>query len=284
MISVDRFCLNRKAAPGVSLADTIRFVAKAGLQNIELRNDLYGAADNSTILDHLNGLDVKKLLGENDVSVETINAIGNMDKRDSIDENIASLTEMLEMSKDFNLKNIIFCPVRSNADSRSPQQRKSEAVQNVREYSKLLKKYQVNGLIEPLGFLDSTLRYPWEGQTVIEESSVDNFKLVADTFHYYLAGVTDEVFKQKIDPAYIGLVHLSAVTNNKSREQLDDQDRYMLSDNDVMHSARMANNIEKSGYKGLYAFEPFSDDLKKYSEEKAVTELLKSIKLVQNTN
>lgn len=282
MIPVERFCLNRKVAPGISLTNTISLVAKTGVKNIELRNDLYGAPNNSTILDNLSGKDLKTLLDEKGVNVESINAIGNMDKRAAIDENIASLTEMLEMSKDFKLKNIIFCPVRSTEDNRSKQQRKSEAIQNVQEYSELLKKYQVNGLIEPLGFLDSTLRFPWEGQQIIDESGVNNFKLVADTFHYHLANITDELFEQKIDSNYIGLVHLSSVTNDKTREQLDDQDRYMLDTADTMQSVHIASSIEKSGYQGLYAFEPFSDDLKKYDEKKVESELLNSIKLVQN--
>lgn len=284
MISTDRFCLNRKAAPGITLDKTLPMVASVGVKNIEVRNDLYGAPDNSSILDHFSGEQVKEMLTQNGVGVETINAIGNMDLRSAIDDNLASLKEMLEMAKSFDLKNIIFCPVRSDADTRSPEVRKQEAVLNVKDYSKMLKQYGVNGLIEPLGFLDSTLRFPWEGQAVIDQAGVDNFKLVADSFHYYLAEVSDQDFADKVDVNYIGLVHLSSVVDDKPREVLDDQDRYMLDEADIMNSVHIAHNIENAGYKGLYAFEPFSDDLKKYDENKATAELLKSIKLVQEGN
>lgn len=281
MIELNRFCLNRKAAPGISLEETIPLVAGVGVTNIELRNDLYGSVDNNAILDHLSGKHVADLLKDNHVSVETINAIGNMDKRDSIEDNLRSLTEMLEMSKDFSLKNIIFCPVRSKDDTRSSEQREKEAIANVKEYSKLLAKYNVGGLLEPLGFEDSTLRTPWEGQNVINKSGVDNFKLVADTFHYYLASVTPKEFEEEVDVNYIGLVHLSSVIDRKARNVLDDQDRYMLDKNDVMESAQWAKRFEIAGYKGLYAFEPFSDDLKKWNAEKVKDELMKSIDMVR---
>ncbi|MCO6543340.1 MAG: TIM barrel protein [Lactobacillus sp.] len=281
MFSIERFCLNRKAAPAISLDKTISLVASLGIKNIELRNDLYGIPDNSSILDKMSELDVKRVLEDNDVSVETINAVGNMDRRDMIDDNLASLTEMLDMTKDLQLKNIIFCPVRSKDDVRSARQRQEDAIANIKDYSQLLKKYNVNGLIEPLGFEDSTLRFPWEGQFIIDQAGVDNFKLVADTFHYYLANVTDDDFDNKVDVAYIGLVHLSSVMNNKSRRYLDDQDRYMLDEADIMNSIHIAHNIENAGYHGLYAFEPFSDDLKQYDEQRVKDELVKSIKLVQ---
>ncbi|GCD87341.1 MULTISPECIES: sugar phosphate isomerase/epimerase family protein [Lactiplantibacillus] len=281
MISIDRFCLNRKAAPGIDLATTIPAVAKLGLKNIEVRNDLYGAPDNASIFDHMANADVKQLLDENDVHLETINAIGNMDNRQMIDENLASLTEMLDMAKNLNLRKIIFCPVRSTDDHQSAEQRQADAVANVKDYSKVLKQYGVDGLIEPLGFTDSTLRTPWEGQAVIDKAGVDNFKLVADTFHYYLANVTDQQFHDQVDINYIGLVHLSAVTGDKPREELDDQDRYMLTEADVMKSADWAKKYEAAGYQGLYAFEPFSDDLKQWDRAKVEQELLKSIQLVR---
>ncbi|MCX0279517.1 sugar phosphate isomerase/epimerase family protein [Bombilactobacillus mellis] len=281
MIDISRFCLNRKAAPAITLDKTIPLVANLGIKNIELRNDLYGAPDNTTILDHLPDTKVKQLLDDNNVAIETINAVGNMDSREMIDTNLQSLKQMLEMTKNLNLRNIVFCPVRSQDDQRSAQQRQDEAVANVQDYSQLLKQYNVNGLIEPLGFLDGTLRFPWEGQAVIDKAGVDNFKLVADTFHYYLANVTETEFHNKVDVSYIGLVHLSSVLDHKEREKLDDQDRYMLDEHDIMDSVQIAHNIETAGYQGLYAFEPFSDDLKQYDEERVQEEISRSIELVQ---
>lgn len=162
MIDISRFCLNRKAAPAITLDKIIPLVSNLRIKNIELRNDLYGAPDNTTILDHLPDTKVKQLLDDNNVAIETINAVGNMDSREMIDTNLQSLKQMLEMTKNLNLRNIVFCPVRSQDDQHSTQQRQDEAVANVQDYSQLLKQYNINGLIEPLGFLDGTLRFPWE--------------------------------------------------------------------------------------------------------------------------
>ena len=84
-----------------------------------------------------------------------------------------------------------------------------------------------------------------------------------------------------MDVSYIGLVHLSSVLDHKEREKLDDQDRYMLDEHDIMDSVQIAHNIETAGYQGLYAFEPFSDDLKQYDEERVQEEISRSIELVQ---
>lgn len=281
MIDISRFCLNRKVAPAITLDKTIPLISNLRIKNIELRNDLYGAPDNTTILDHLPDTKVKQLLDDNNVAIETINAVGNMDNREMIDTNLQSLKQMLEMTKNLNLRNIIFCPDRSQDDQRSTQQRQDEVVANVQDYSQLLKQYNINGLIEPLGFLDGTLRFPWEGQAVIDKAGVDNFKLVADTFHYYLANVTEIEFHNKVDVSYIGLVHLSSILDHKEREKLDDQDRYMLDEHDIMDSVQIAHGIEAAGYQGLYAFEPFSDDLKQYDEERVQEEISRSIELVQ---
>lgn len=282
MITVNRFCVNRKAAPKIYLKDTVTLLNGLGIQHLEVRNDLGTSVDNAMILDDIDGVKANKIFGDNNVSVETINAVGNMDLRSNVDDNIRSLTEMLDVTKNINLKNIIFCPARLSNDSRTLSQVKSETIANLKEYEKVLDKYGVAGLIEPLGFIDSTLRFPWDCQNVIQESGVTNFKLVADTFHYYLAGIDTEKFNSKVDVSCIGLVHLSSVLKNKPRDLMDDQDRYMLNDSDVMESIKIAHMIEDAGYSGLYSFEPFSVDLKQYSKQQIRDEILNSVNIAQN--
>lgn len=280
MLSYDDFCINRKAAPGLDLKDFIRMVADLGIKYIELRNDITGKVDNSTILDDYQPEEIKALLDEKGIQVVDINAQGNMDSAAKLDENITSLEEMIRIGRVLKVKNILFCPVRDENDLRTSEEKHQGAVNNMRAYSKLLKENGMSGLLEPLGFMDSSLRTPWEAQEVIKDAGIDNFKLVADNFHYYLANVTQADFNTKVDPQMVGLVHLSSVINHKKREDLGDADRIMLDENDIMHADDHARMFENSSYNGLYSFEPFSPELYKWDAEKAKKEIIHSINLI----
>lgn len=280
MISYDEICINRKAAPGLDLKDFIKMVSELGIKNIELRNDITGKVDNSTILDEYSPEEIKKLLDKYNITVVDINAQGNMDDASKLDNNLKSLQEMIDIGKKLNVKNILFCPVRDKNDNRSDKQKRKEAVANMRVYSKILKENNMSGLLEPLGFQDSSLQTPWLAQDIIKEANVDNFKLVADNFHYYLASVSKDDFENKVDPKMVGLVHLSSVVEDKPKDILDDADRFMLSEDDVMNAVGHVEMFENSAYDGLYSFEPFSPTLYGWDSKKAKEEIIHSIDLM----
>lgn len=280
MLTYNDFCINRKSAPGLDLKDFINMVADLNIKYIELRNDITGKVDNSTILDGYRPEEIKQLLDEKNIQVVDINAQGNMDLAENLEENLQSLNEMIDIGKVLHVKNILFCPVRDANDKRTSVERRQGAINNMKAYSKLLKENGMGGLLEPLGFMDSSLRTPWLAQDIIKAAKADNFKLVADNFHYYLAEVTREDFETKVDPNMVGLVHLSSVVNQKPREELGDADRVLVTKNDIMKALNHVKMFEESTYNGLYSFEPFSPDLYKWDAEKAKKEIVRSIDLI----
>lgn len=282
MLSYDKFCINRKAAPGLDLKDFIQMVSELGIKYIELRNDITGKVDNSTILDGYDADEIKELLDKSNIQVVDINAQGNMDSVDKLDENLRSLQEMIDIGEKLDVKNILFCPIRDTNDTRDADTKYKEAVENMRVYSKILKENNMSGLLEPLGFGDSSLQTPWLAQDIIKEANVDNFKLVADNFHYYLANVTRSDFNNKVNPNMVGLVHLSSVVEEKPREILDDADRIMLSERDIMDAVDHVKMFNDSSYNGLYSFEPFSPALYKWDADKAKKTITHSITLINN--
>ena len=104
MISYDEICINRKAAPGLDLKDFIKMVSELGIKNIELRNDITGKVDNSTILDEYSPEEIKKLLDKYNITVVDINAQGNMDDASKLDNNLKSLQEMIDIGKNLMSK------------------------------------------------------------------------------------------------------------------------------------------------------------------------------------
>ena len=55
----------------------------------------------------------------------------------------------------------------------------------------------------------------------------------------------------------------------------------MLSDRDVLNSVAQVKRLEMLGYKGNYAFEPFSSELEKWGAKEIEREIRRSIELLQ---
>ena len=84
------------------------------------------------------------------------------------------------------------------------------------------------GLVEPLGFASSSLRFKADAVEAIEEIGLgERFRLVHDTFHHYLAG------EVRLFPEWTGLVHISGVDDpDLPLERMRDEHRVLVGVND----------------------------------------------------
>ena len=139
------------------------------------------------------------------------------------------------------------------------------------------------GYVEPLGFSISSLRSSLLTQALIRDSGAP-YRIVLDTFHHYLSDVTQADFDAQIQVTQIGLVHLSGVEDGRDKGALSDEERIMLSAGDRLESRRQVQNLERLGYTGVYAFEPFSSQLDSWSEADIEREIRHSIALLQGKN
>lgn len=279
-VELSRFGLNRKAIPGRSLDEFFSFVQSLGIHDIELRNDMTDSNNASTIIDNGNVEDFKKLHDKYQMNILTFNAISLFNKPEKLQDNLKLLEEMCQLSNQIGNDAIIFCPDVDGNDKRTVTEKLDDAVHNLREYGKVLNKYHLNGLIEPLGFKDSTLRYPWEALRIIDYSGLTNFKIVVDTFHFYLAHITAEEFKNKVDIDKVGLVHLSGIDPIHEIREVQDQDRLFVSNEDILQNVEQVQLFEKLGYQGKYSFEAFSDSLINYSDQELSSAFKESVSLV----
>ena len=55
----------------------------------------------------------------------------------------------------------------------------------------------------------------------------------------------------------------------------------MLSDSDVLSSVMQVKRLEMLGYKGIYAFEPFSSQLNSWTPDETERQIRHSIELLQ---
>lgn len=121
----------------------------------------------------------------------------------------------------------------------------------------MLEKANIIALVEPLGFLSSSLRSKQEAVDAITAvGGVGRFKLVHDTFHHHLAG------GGAIFPEHTGIVHISGVIDpSLSVEDMQDGHRILVDGRDRLGNIAQIKALLGAGYTGAFSFEPFSPEV-----------------------
>lgn len=258
-IDRSRFCINRKIAPALSIEEFFQVVQKCGLNKVEIRNDM----PSGKILDDLTPEQFNELTKKYNIEVVTINALYPFNLPAKREQVTKTAIEMLETAKTVGAKAVIMCPY-NEPDSRSTAQRIGDSVDSIQYFTALFAQYGIDGLVEPLGFPVSSLRsFTLSGELIKAVGSP--FKMTLDTFHHHLAELPIENYASTVDINQVGLVHLSGVEATRPVETLLDEDRIMLSKKDVLRSKEQVMELEKLGYQGIYAFEPFSSVLNNWT-------------------
>lgn len=269
-LPLHRFCVNRKIAPALGLEAFFRLVNQLGLSKVELRNDLPGGS----VTDNLSGQQVRALADRYQIEILTINAVYPFNQ---LTDDVRQLTDaLLRDAQSVGARALVLCPLN---DGRTVEP--GETVAALRELASRFADYGIEGLVEPLGFIQSSLRSAVQAQTLICEAGAP-FKILLDTFHHYLYAPDAEEFA-RLDVKQIGLVHLSGVEDARPREQLTDDERVMLTPTDRLQSAAQVRELEARGYQGVYAFEPFAPQLMAWREREIAAALESSIALIQQT-
>jgi len=103
------------------------------------------------------------------------------------------------------------------------------------------------------------------------------FKIVLDTFHHHLYEGAEADFAGHVNVHEIGLVHLSGVTDTRPAAELTDEERIMLSADDRLQTKQQVARLEEMGYRGIYAFEPFSSVMESWSAAEIEQQIRSSI-------
>lgn len=270
-IAAERFCLNRKVAPSLNIASFFKLVNSLGLQKVELRNDLPGG----NITDNLSHPQVRELAERYGIEIISINSISFFNQPG---KTFNRLTEqLLSEARDIGAKALVMCPLNNGTPVSL-----NETVTALRDLADLFASYGISGLVEPLGFQQSSLRSVAQAQHLIRDAGVP-FKLLIDTFHQHIYPEADAEFPQ-IDINQVGLVHLSGVDVAGPRETLSGREHIMLTPADRLQTCQQVKRLESRGYKGIYSFEPFAPELADWDEEKIRQEIENSIRLIQQSS
>lgn len=253
------FALNHMTVPSFSMEQLCDLGRGLGLSGVELRNDLDRPDFEGEI----------EAVGANtDLSVF---ALAEVNAFNSFDESaFNSAVALMDFAVMCGAQGIALIPQVGGVVSPDGLAAAIEAL------GPDLKARGLLGLIEPIGFQHSTLRGKAEVVAAIDRSPfADQFGLIHDTFHHFL---TDG---DAIYPAHTKLVHISGVTAQVAKADMQDAHRVLVDADDRLGNVTQISELLRGGYVGPFSFEAFSPDVHADIDRKA--SLSRSIRFIEDS-
>lgn len=254
------FALNHITSPGLKLADFLRLAGGLGIRAVEIRNDLRGVE----IEDGTPAAQVRAQAEAEGVEILSINALQRFNEWSPARE--AEAAALARYARDCGAKALVMCPVNSRDDRRDGRRRATDLRRSLAALAPILTDHGIVGLVEPLGFEESSLRLKRDAVEAVDEVGGQAvFRLVHDTFHHFLAGEA-ETF-----PDRTGLVHISGVEDaGLPREDIRDEHRVLVGPADLMDNVGQIRTLVDGGYQGPLSFEPFAASVHALKDQAAV--------------
>ncbi len=245
------FALNHIVSPHRNFADFARLTRELGITSVEIRNDLQGVE----IADGTPAENLKAAAEDAGVEILSINALQRFNEWNPTREQEA--VTLARYAAACGAKALVLCPVNSVDDRRSETRRVDDLRRSLQALRPILRDHGLTGLVEPLGFEESSLRLKRVAVDAIDAvEGADTFKVLHDTFHHYLAG------ESEIFPERTGFVHISGVEDRSlAHNDIRDQHRILVGEGDLLGNVAQIKALRQGGYRGPFSFEPFADSV-----------------------
>ena len=268
MARTDLLCLNRIVKPQIPLEEFLEFTADLGIRYVELRNDF----TTTGVLDGMSDTALRQSFHDTSTKALTINALYPFEDARLLPENIEKLRELISEAQRINCPQIVLCPLNDAGDRRTSTQRSEELVAALDAYGPLFAETKMVGLIEPLGFAISSLRTKKAALEAIAKCNYPrSYRLLHDTFHHYLSGEI-EFFPQQT-----AVVHVSGLLPGKSKAATTDEDRILVTKDDIMDNRGQLATLLGGGCTAPISYEPFSSQVRDLPLSKLKPQLQESI-------
>jgi 2-keto-myo-inositol isomerase len=252
-----RFALNHIVSPRQSLPEFFAMARALGVTEVEIRNDLSGAA----IQDGTSPAEVRRAAEAAGVTILSINALYpfNLWEGDLPDRAAA----MAGYAADCGAKALVMCPLNDG----HPVAR-AGLVAALAALAPILRRNGITGLVEPLGFPISSLRRKADALAAIREAGAEaDCALLHDTFHHHLAGETDLFAGQT------RLVHISGVVDPAvTVADMLDAHRVLVDAGDRLGNVAQIKALLAAGYDGPFSFEPFAAEVQALADPQAAVQ------------
>jgi 2-keto-myo-inositol isomerase len=234
-------------APRRSLADLLRLANSLGLDQVEIRNDLDGVPMRAGTPPER----VRAAAETAGVRILSINALQRFN--DWNDARAGEATALARYAQGCGAEGLVLCPVNDANYRLTEPERLDRLHAALRALAPILEDAGITGLVEPLGFATSSLRFKADAIEAIEQTGLgERFRIVHDTFHHYLSG------EPRLFPEWTGLVHISGVDDTDlPLERMRDEHRVLVDVNDRCGTLLQILALME-GHSGPYSFEPFA--------------------------
>ena len=148
-----QFAINRMLCPRVEVAEFLQIAADVGLEQVELRNDLPEWGE----IDQLGAEQFRRLAERLGVRVATINAVQKFNSPAHRESAAAESARLIALARAIGCDAVVLCSNNDPADDRTASQAYADTVQSLRELGPIFATGGVTGLVEPLGFPESSL-------------------------------------------------------------------------------------------------------------------------------
>ncbi len=247
-----QFSLNHMAAPKLGYAAFFDLAQNLGISAVEIRNDIPAA-----LMGNKNAKAIGKMAKDKGITIINVNALQrwNQWSKKKADE-AAKLAEYTALT---GAKNLILVPTNDTKFTPSQDERLDGLRVALNGLKGILKDHGLIGCVEPLGFVECSLRLKREALAAIDAvGGAKRFKVTHDTFHHFVAGET-EMF-----PERTGLIHVSGVVDRKhTAATMRDLQRVLVDSKDMIDNKGQVQKLIGGGYEGYVSFEPFNSDVLK---------------------
>ena len=241
--------LNHMTVPHESAAQLLALAAKLGCVGVEVRNDLDRALFDADTPESFGA--AARDAGLRVLALAEVKAF-NADPK----AQIGAATRLIETAARCGAEGVALIPqVMQSPTDRDAQRKALRTALDILQ--PVLQDHQMRGLIEPLGFAQSTLRYKQDVVAVLDAMDrPDCFAIVHDTFHHHLAGET------AIYPDLTAIVHISGVGDPApARDQMTDAHRVLVGADDRLGNIVQLRAFAEAGFQGPASFEAFAREI-----------------------
>lgn len=241
--------LNHMTVPELGYVEFLDLAARLGCVGVEVRNDIARPLFDDTDPEQAGRIATDK--GLRLVGLSQVYPFN-----DWTSEREDDVKSLIETAKQSGAETISLIP-RNDGKAVGNGERQANLRIALKAVLPLVEDADLIALVEPLGFLRSSLRSKTELVEIIKSIGGENhFRIVHDTFHHALAG------ENSIFPEMTGIVHISGVLNpNLSFGQMEDEHRVLVDEQDRLGNVRQISELLSSGYDGPVSYECFSPEV-----------------------
>jgi 2-keto-myo-inositol isomerase len=251
------FALNQRTAPKLGFANFLDLATKLGCVGVEPRNDL-----GRPFFDGIAAARAGEMARERGLRLIGLSEIypfndWNEDRR-------AAVARLIETAQAAGAETISLIP-RVDRREGDGAERKAALLAVFSEILPMLDGTGVVGLVEPIGFSSSSIKFQREATEAIERlGAQDRLGIVHDTFQHALAGDADVMVR------HIRVVHISGVVGdfNILTDSLDAQ-RVLVDERDRTGAYTQMKRLLETGYTGAFSYECTSSVIREIDDPEA---------------